>query len=104
MAGLRKYDPEVMRRAVDLVRSSGRPIRHIAGELGIGSESLRKAVRVAEERRGVRPDQPFGDQTAEIRRLRNEVEELRRTNEVLRLASVYVAQQLGAVSRSGQSG
>ncbi len=77
----RRYDPEVLRRAVELVKSSGRPVAHIAAELGIGSESLRKAVRAAEAESGERPDLPTKEELAEIRRLRRDNEERRRTNE-----------------------
>jgi transposase-like protein len=62
----RKYDPEVLRRAVELVKSSGRPVAHIAAELGIGSESLRKAVRAAEAESGQRPDLPTKEELTEI--------------------------------------
>lgn len=103
MPAPRRYDPELMRRAVELVQRSSRPVAHVAAELGIGSESLRKAVRAAEAESGARPDLPTKEELAEIRRLRREVDELRRTNEILRLASVYFAQELDPVRRSGTS-
>ena len=103
MPAPRRYDPEVLRRAVELVKSSGRPVAHVAAELGIGSESLRKAVRAAEAESGERPDLPTKEELAEIRRLRRENEELRRTNEILKLASAYFAQELDPVRRSGTS-
>jgi transposase len=43
------------------------------------------------------------EKDAEIRRLRAEVAELRRTNEILRLASAYFAQELGPARRSETS-
>ncbi len=101
MGASRRYPPEVMRRAVELVRSSGRPVAHIAAELGMGSESLRVAVRAAEAA-GQQPEgTPEAELAGEVRRLRREVEELRRTNEILRLASAYFAQELDPVRRSG---
>ena len=60
-----RHDPEVLRRAVELVRRSGRPVAHIAAELGIGSESLRKAVRAAEVESGERPDLPTKQELGE---------------------------------------
>lgn len=101
MPAPRKYDPEVMRRAVELVRRSNRPVAHVAAELGIGSESLRKAVRAGEAESGQRPDLPTKEEQGEIRRLRREVEDLRRTKEILRLASAYFAAELDPVRRSG---
>jgi len=101
MGAPRRYPPEVMSRAVELVKTSGRPIAHIAAELGLGAESLRKAVRAAEAAAGDAPELPTREERVEIRRLRREVEELRRTNEILRLASAYFAQELDPVRRSG---
>ena len=101
MPAPRRFSPEVMSRAVELVRSSRRPIAHIAAELGLGAESLRKAVRRAEAASGDRSQPPASAEQTEIRRLRREVEDLRRTNEILRLASAYFAQELDPVRRSG---
>lgn len=101
MPAPRRYDPELMRRAVELVKRSERPIAHVAAELGIGSESLRKAVRAAQAESGERPDLPTKQELEEIRRLKRENDELRRTNEILKLASAYFAQELDPVRRSG---
>ncbi|MET7752687.1 transposase [Micromonospora sp. NPDC005367] len=49
-----KYTEESRRDAVDLVRSSQRPINQVARELGMSHETLRNWVRAA-ERRGRRP-------------------------------------------------
>lgn len=101
MPAPRRYDPEVLRRAVELVKRSGRPVARVAAELGIGSESLRKPVRAAEAESGERPDLPTKQELEEIRRLKRENDELRRTNEILKLASAYFAQELDPVRRSG---
>jgi transposase len=43
------------------------------------------------------------EKDAEIKRLRAEVAELRRTNEILRLASAYFAQELDPARRNERS-
>ena len=43
-----KYTEEFRRDAVDLVRSSQRPINQVARELGMSHETLRNWVRAAE--------------------------------------------------------
>ncbi|MGH2720878.1 MAG: transposase [Actinomycetota bacterium] len=54
MARPSKYPPEVRQRAVRLVHDSGRPIAHVAKDLGVGEESLRKWVKQDELDRGRR--------------------------------------------------
>ncbi len=99
MARPSRYPPEFRSRAVALVLESGRPIKHVADELGLGSESLRQWVRQHEADGGQRSDRPTSTETAELRRLRKENLELKRTNEILRLASAYFAQELDPIRR-----
>src|SRR4051794_41470550 len=91
MARPRKYSEELLDRGVRLVFESGRPIAHVARDLGISSEVLRKRVRQAEADNGSRPDLPTSAEREEIRKLRRENYELRRANEILKSASVYCA-------------
>jgi len=81
------------------VLQSGRPIKHVADELGLGSESLRQWVRQHEADAGQRSDRPTSVETQELRRLRKENAELKRTNEILKLASAYFAQELDPIRR-----
>lgn len=81
-----------MRLALD----SGRPIAHVAKDIGLPSETLRKAVRRAEADQGLRPDVPTSEEREEIRKLKRENAELRRANEILKAASVFFATELGA--------
>jgi transposase len=92
----RKYPEELLDRGVRLVFESGRPIAHVARDLGVSSEVLRKRVRQAEADNGSRPDLPSTAEREEIRTLRREVYELRRANEILKSASVYFAKELDA--------
>jgi transposase len=69
-------------------------IGSIAAKLGIGTaETLRKWVRQAEVDAGARAGTST-EEAAEIRRLRREVAELRRTNEILKAAAGFFAAEL----------
>jgi transposase len=76
---------------VRLVFESGRPIAHVAADLGIHPEALRKRVRQAEADSGRRSDLLTTQERDEIRRLRRENLELRHANEILKAASVFFA-------------
>jgi transposase len=68
-------------------------IQVFAGLLNMGAETLRKWMRRSEIDAGVRPGVPESKNT-EIRRLKKENQELRRTNEILRTASAFFAAEL----------
>ena len=90
----RRYPDELMQRGVRLAMESGRPVAHVAKDLGLPSETLRKRVRQAEADEGLRPDLPTSEEREEIKRLRQENFELRRANEILKAASVFFAGEL----------
>jgi transposase len=98
----KQYPRELRERAVRMViehraeyETEYAAIRSIAAKLGIATaESLRKWVRQAEVDAGQRPG-TTSDESVEIRRLRAEVKELRRANEILRAASAFFAAELG---------
>ena len=92
----RKYPEELIQRGVRLAIESGRPVAHIAKDLGLPSETLRKAVRQAEADGGLRPDLPTTQEREEIKQLKRENSELRRANEILKAASVFFATELDA--------
>jgi transposase len=94
MSRPRKYPEELLERGVRLALESGRPIAHVAVDLGIHPETLRKRVRQAEADSGTRSDLLTTQEREEIRRLRREVFELRRANEILKSASVFFAKEL----------
>jgi transposase len=87
----RKYPKELV---VRLAIESGRPVAHVAAELGLSAESLRKRVRQAEADEGLRPDLPSTLEREEIKALKREVVELRRAHEILRAASLFFASEL----------
>jgi transposase len=101
MVAPRKYPVELQERAVRLWRSEQprRPIAHVARELGIHPEALRNWIRQDEANRGERDDRLTSEQLEELRRLRKENAELRRTNEILKAASAVFATELDPTRR-----
>jgi transposase len=87
----RKFDDGFKERAVRLVAESGRPITHVAGDLGVGTESLRLWVRQAEADAGKQPAVLKTSERDELAKLRGEVKDLRRANDILKAASVFFA-------------
>ncbi len=104
------YTEEFRRDAVELLRSSGRPVSHVARELGVDVNSLRawrkrilgqsagssfgvSRTRDGEERAGASAEELF----EENRKLRRENEYLRRQREILKKAASILAEdpQLG---------
>ena len=101
MAAPKKYPDELRARAVRLYRESDpKPvIRQLARQLGVHHEALRNWIRQDEADVGERHDRPTTDMAEENRRLRQEVAELRRANEILKAASAYFAAELDPTRR-----
>ena len=72
MARPKTYPDELMQRGIRLALESGRPFAHIAADLGMHPETLRKRVRQAEADSGARPDLPTRSEREQIRKLRAE--------------------------------
>jgi transposase len=92
----RKYPEELIERGVRLAIESGRPVAHVARDIGLPAETLRKRVRQAEADEGLRPGMPSTEEREEIKALKRENHELRRANEILKAASVFFATELDA--------
>jgi transposase len=101
VAAPRKYPDELRERAVRLYQESDpKPVvRRLAEQLNVHPEALRNWIRQAEADRGERHDRPTTDMVEENRRLRREIAELKRVNEVLRAASAYFAAEVGPTRR-----
>ncbi|MEU9063978.1 transposase [Streptomyces sp. NPDC048430] len=84
MPAPRKYPDELRERAVREVQNSGRPVAHVARDLGTHKEALRLWVRQAEADHGSRPDLLTSAERAELVQLRKEAAELRRARAMLR--------------------
>ena len=89
-----KYPPEFRQRSVRIARESDRPIAAVARDLGIHSETLRVWVRQDEANDGTRADRLASAEREELTALRREVRDLRRSNEILKAASVFFAREL----------
>jgi transposase len=90
----KKYPDELRERAVRLVFDSQRLIAAVARDLGVHKEALRLWVRQAEADAGGRQDRLTTAEREELARLRGEVKQLRRANEILKAASVFFAGEL----------
>jgi transposase len=94
MPRARKYPEELLQRGTRLVFESGRPIAHVARDLGVPAETLRRYVRQVEADEGRRSDLLTSSEREEIKKLRRENFELRRANEILKAASAFFAKEL----------
>lgn len=94
MARRSKYSPEFRERSVRVARESERPITQVARDLGIHPETLRLWVRQDEANDGTRTDRLTTAEREELSALRRENRDLRRSNEILKAASVFFAREL----------
>ena len=92
----RRYPPEIRERAVRMVREALKEssrshgvVTRVAGQLGLGSETLRKWVRQAEIDDGQRPG-VTSEEHRRIIELERENRELRRANEILKAAAAFL--------------
>ncbi len=93
-----KFSPEVVERAVRMVfeakdqyESQWAAIESIAAKIGCSAETLRKWLRQRERDAGQRAGPTTAEQQR-IQALEREVRELRKANEILKLASAFFAQ------------
>ena len=91
----RTYDKDFRQEAVNLLLSSGRPLKRVAAELGVTANSLRtwrdrafgkgRVAQAASAEPKGRSEAPLADPAGEIRRLQRE-NHLRRQREILKKA------------------
>ncbi len=100
-----RFLPEQRARAVRMVLegqseypSQWAAIGSVAAKVGVSSETLRKWVRRAEVDGGPRAGLS-SEEAAEIKRLKREVAELRRANEILKAAAAFFGAELDRPQR-----
>ena len=86
------YSPGFRREAVELYRRSGKPLRTIAVDLGVSTETLRIWLRQAQVDEGKRPGLS-SEERDELRALRREVKVLREEREILKKAAAFFAKE-----------
>ncbi len=87
----KKYTPEYRQEAARLVIESGRPIAHVAKEIGVGEGLLGRWVKIERERQGSDDGRSDSDIRAENARLRRELAEAKMDNEFLSKATAFFA-------------
>ena len=95
----RSFTAEFRVEAARRVIESGRPVAHVARELGLGDQVLGKWVHAERARQAGEPSGELsGDERAELLGLRREVVELRKDNEFLGKAAAFFASRPPRVS------
>jgi transposase len=93
----KRYPPELKERAVRMVKDLRQQdpgdkavISRVARQLGVGDESLRAWVKQSEIDAGARAGLST-DEQAELKELRKEVSDLRRSNDILQAAASFMS-------------
>ncbi len=106
MPGMR-FSPEQQAKAVRLAEATPQhgsqwtAIESVDAKIGASAETVRKWVRRAEIDAGNRPGMS-SEEHAEIKRLRREVAELRRANEILKAAAAFFGPSSTGHSSAGE--
>ncbi|MDN6382862.1 MAG: transposase [Corynebacterium casei] len=105
-----KYTPELKQRAIELVlHAQASPdtargaITRVAGELGLSKETLRVWVRTHKQSGTDTPAESVGLE-AENRRLRAELAEAKRANDILKKASLDSTRECNTISAHRMKG
>ena len=88
------YPIEFRREAIALLRSSGKPVPQLAGELGISPQSLRNWARQIDVDAG-KAEGLSSDEREELRRLRRELKIVTEEREILKKAAAFFAKDSG---------
>jgi len=96
MPAPKKYSDELRERATRLALESGRPVAHVARDLGVHKEALRTWVRQAKaDATGGTPTVLSIAEREELKRLRRENRVLAEEREILKKAAAFFAREGG---------
>jgi transposase len=87
----RRFTDEFKREAVRLTETSGRSVQRVANDLGIAKSTLSRWR--SEHEQADLLENPHGDVTKELTRLRKENEILRQEREILKKAAAFFAKE-----------
>lgn len=88
----RSFSDEYKRKVVELVRTSGKPVREVARELDLTETAVRAWVKQADVDNGKGPKGALTTRESdELRELRQEVKTLRMEREILKKATAFFA-------------
>jgi transposase len=90
----RSYPTEFKAEAVELYRTSDKPIRDVAHDLGVSAESLRRWVVQHDVDTGKREGLTT-EEHEELRQLRRENRRLKMEREILKKAAAFFANENG---------
>ena len=86
------YPPEFRREAVELARTSGKPIAQVARDLGVSGQTLHTWIKQADVDAG-RREGLSTEEREELRRLRRENRILVQEREILKKAAAFFARE-----------
>ena len=86
------YPPEFRREAVELARTSGKPIAQVARDLGVSGQTLHTWIKQADVDAGKREGLTT-EEREELRRLRRENRTLVQEREILKKAAAFFARE-----------
>jgi transposase len=89
----KRYTDEFKSEAAKQVIEHGRPVREVAGRLGISIDSLYAWVR--DQRKSPQAQQADTASSAEVRRLQAELKRVTEERDILKKAAAYFAKQSG---------
>jgi transposase len=87
----RRYTEEFKREAVQLMETSGKPVAQLARDLGINDNNLYRWRGLYRSQSQDSPNGSVAEMTAELKRLRREVEVLRQERDILKKAMSIVS-------------
>lgn len=86
------YPPEFRREAVELARTSGKPVAQVARDLGVSGQTLHTWIKQADVDAGKREGLST-EEREELRRLRRENRTLVQEREILKKAAAFFARE-----------